>query len=420
MDLISLILNDLLDKYERSSHFHGTARVKRRIFFHFNQQNLPDYIAGERPGFKEALHQAVRELEKRDLLAVEWVPGEKNNLLKRADLNLLKIGEAYALIGRTPKRSMLDEISGIIRDAMEGLSAPWITAYLAGCRDTIESTLTLPASLPTEKKEIVLLLEALRGLDHKGEAEMLERVFSIKYLGESKLFTRKLKAFLVAAARRHYPGGMELSGEDILHELGLVKTTEELLLAGPLSLVVRGRTIDLAPLAFGTVIDTQLADELEIAGLEALKVLLVENKTNYHYLVRRGLPGGLAVIYLGGFPGPKKRRFLASLLAFCLENNREVDFIHWGDLDWGGICIHQLLKEKALPGLRSVYMDEETLLTYRHMGESFGSSYRGRLLKLKQSPRYAAFHKLIELMLELNLRLEQEALLADENFCLTL
>ncbi|MEW5785415.1 MAG: Wadjet anti-phage system protein JetD domain-containing protein [Bacillota bacterium] len=418
MDFTGLILNDLLDKFERSAHFHGTARVNRRICFHFNQQTLPDYLTGERPGFKEALHQAVRDLEKRSLLCVEWVPGEKNNLLKKACLNLEKTGEAYALIGRVSRHAELNEISAMLEEAGQGLHTPWIAAFLANCCAAIAETASLPACLPPEKEEIGLLLAALRGLEHKGEAEMLERVFSIKYLGGSKLFNHKVKSGLVAAARSCCFKDLELSGEDVLNELGIVKTTEELLLAGPLSAAIKGRTVDLAPLAFGTVIDTQAGGALQIAGLKASQVLLVENKTNYHYLVRRGLPENLLLIYLGGFPGPQKRRFLAALHDFCRENALPVDFLHWGDIDWGGIRIHQLLKEQALPALQPLYMDRETLLAYRGMAESFGPSYRARLLKLRHSPRYAAFHDLIGLMLELNLRLEQEALLAAGNFTL--
>lgn len=420
MDFTALILGRLLDKYERSAHFHGAARVNRRVCFSFNRQTLPDYIAGERPGFKAALHQAVHELAKRDLLTVEWVPGEKNNLLKKVCLNLDQVSEAYALTGRLSKRARLDEISAMLSEAAAGLRTPWISAFLNNCRDAIAATSALPASLPPEKEDVALLIKALRGLDHKGEAEMLERVFSISYLGDSKLFTRKVKSYLVTAARNHYLGNMELSDEDLLHELGLVKTTEELLLAGPLTLVVKGRTVDLTPLIFGTVIDTQMGGELKIAGLKASKVLLVENKTNYHYLLRQGLPDELLLIYLGGFPGPKKRRFLAALHTFCCDQALPVNFLHWGDIDWGGLRIHQLLKEQVLPVLKPIYMDRETLLTYRHMAENFAPSYRPRLLKLQQSPRYAPFHDLLDLMLDLNLRLEQEALLADPTFTLTI
>jgi hypothetical protein len=46
-------------------------------------------------------------------------------------------------------------------------------------------------------------------------------------------------------------------------------------------------------------------------------------------------------------------------------------------------------------------------------GEQLTAAYRTRLEKMKKDPAYAGFDTLIDLMLELNIRLEQEALLAD-------
>lgn len=411
MDYAGRILGDLLDKYERSVHFQGAARVKRRISFPFDRRTFPGYISGERPGEKEALHQAVKELAGYDIITVEWVSGEQNNLLRKVYLNLDKVDEAYNLAGRVSKNVILEEYRAMLKGAGEEMITPWIKSFLDECCRDISGNREIPSYLPSKKEDAALLLRALRGLEKKGETEMLERIFSISYLGGSKLFSRKVKAALIAAARRSFIKDPELPGEDVLHELGLVKTTEELLLAGPLTLTLKNRVVDLAPLIFGTVIDTQMEDELKIKELKAEKLLLVENKTNYHYLLRRGLPGGVLLIYLGGFPGPRKRRFLGALSSYCRNNKRQVKFLHWGDIDWGGMRIHQLLKEQALPALEPFYMDRETLLNYRDMAETFPIPYRSRLLKLRQSPRYAIFHHLIDLMLELNLRLEQEAIL---------
>jgi len=381
---------------------------------------MPAYLAGENPQVKEAVHQTVKELNKKGILEVEWVPGEKGNLLKRVSLNLDRIEAAYKLTGRVPKRTELEEINNSIQAVKDAIKAPWIKEFLSFCQEEISTRLTLPSSLPKEKQQLELVLKALQGLDQKGEEEVLERVFSIRYLGDSKLFTRKVRPYIINAARSYYLQDVELTAEDVLYELGLVKTTEEFLLAGPLLIEIQGKPVDLALLSFGTVIDTQMVNDIKIGELKARKVLLVENKTNFHYLTRKGLPADLLLIYLGGFPGPKKRQFLTCLYSFCRDNKRQVEFIHWGDLDWGGLRIHQLLREKAIPTLRPLYMDAKTLLAYKNMGESLSSSYRNKLIKQRQSSQYEVFHSLIDLMLELNIKLEQEALLADNNFVLTL
>ena len=413
MDYKSLLLNDLLTKYENSAHFHGVARVNRRILFTFNKKSVPAYFAGDRPQVKEALHQTVKELERQGILAVEWIPGEKNNLLRRVSLNLNKTEEAYAAIGRIPRMDQLAEVNRLVEDAASGIKTHWIREFLLYCQDEITQQLTWPALLPKERPELELLLKALKGLDVKGDEDILERVFSIRYLGGSKLYSRKVKTSLIAIVRCFFLTDSELSDEDILYELGIIKTTEELLLSGPLIVELRGQRIDLSPFAFGAVLDTQAAHELKIVNVQAKRVLLVENKTNFHYLTRDGLPPDMLLIYLGGFPGPRKRLLLAKIYDFC--RSQRVSFWHWGDIDWGGFRIFMFLRENVMPSLCPVYMDEKTLLACRDMTENISLSYRSKLINLKENPKYECFFGLIDLMLELNIKLEQEALLADKN-----
>lgn len=420
MNYREMILGQLLTKYENSAHFQRTAKINRRLTFTFDKNSLPAYAAGEEPQVKEAVHQVIEDLRQKGILEVEWVRGEKNNLLKRVSLNLEKVEEAYRLIGRTPKRAQLAEIDECIQVYKEQMVAPWLQDFLNHCQGVIRERLVFPPALPAEKADLVLLLKALKGLEKKGEEELLERVFSLKYLGDSKLFSQKVRSYLVNIARSHYLWDPDLSDEDVLYELGIVKTSEEILLAGPLAINLQGQRIDLTPLAFGAVIDTQMINDVEIQQVLAGKVLLVENKTNFHHLVRKGLPPDLLLIYLGGFPGPRKRKFLTMLADFFRQEEKTGRFYHWGDLDWGGLRIFQLLQEKVLPGLQPLYMDEKTLLAYQDYGETLNPVYRKRLEKLGQSPQYAVFHGLISLMLELNIKLEQEALLIDDNFRLEL
>jgi len=72
-----------------------------------------------------------------------------------------------------------------------------------------------------------------------------------------------------------------------------------------------------------------------------------------------------------------------------------------------------LLRAEVFPGLQPLFMDEETLLRYQEWGEPLLPAYRSRLARLTKDVRYTNFHCLIALMLQLNIRLEQEALLAD-------
>lgn len=413
MNYGAAILNALLDRYEKSAHFYGTARTNRRIVFNFNRETMPEYFSGEQPLVKAAVHQAVSELQAGRLVNLEWLRGEKGNLLKRVVLNLEELAGAYQLVGRTPRFEQLAELQALVSQAASQTNLPWIKEFLSGCETELAERRVMPSLLPPERIEQELLLKALAGIDHKGETEMPERVFSLRYLGGSKLLSGRVRGSLVAVAREYLLRDADLPEGDVLAELGIVKTSSELLLAGPLSLRIRGLDVRLSPLVFGAVVDTQMGKETEIHEVATDRIILIENKTNFHELARQGLAETMLLIYLGGFPGPGKRRFLVALHDYCARERPSARFFHWGDIDWGGFKIHRLLKDHAVPGLIPLFMDKETLLKYQEAGEQLTAAYRTKLEKIKKDPAYAEFFRLIELMLKLNIRLEQEALLAE-------
>ncbi|MHB1256433.1 MAG: Wadjet anti-phage system protein JetD domain-containing protein [Dethiobacteraceae bacterium] len=410
MDYCSFLLNTLLDKYETSAHFFETSRVNRRVAFPFNRSTIPVYFAGDQPQDKHAIHQAVLELQTAGILQAEWQRGEKGNLLKRTTLNLQHIAAAYRMAGRTPKADQLAEQLFLLSSTASKIQTPWILETLASAQNSIRVSRTIPAPFPNTTEQLELFLKVLSGLDDKKEGELSERIFSIYYLGHSKLFTGKTRSALITLARRRF-SDPDLSDEDILAELGIVKTSTELLIAGPLTITIDGIATDLTPLTFGAVIDTSQISRICFANLHVDTILLIENKTNFHELVRKGLSKHIILIYLGGFPGPGKRQLLAALNQ---QTRATTQIYHWGDIDWGGFRIHRILKETAFPNIRPLFMDEATLLSYRHMTDTLHPSYAKRLEKLSQDTRYNEFHTVIQTMLAYNLRLEQEALLADE------
>ncbi|MCL5981109.1 MAG: DUF2220 domain-containing protein [Firmicutes bacterium] len=412
MDYKGWLLSALLDRYEKSAHFFGAGKISRRVSFPFNAKTAPGYWAGDQPLIKEAIHQAVQELAAAGILSVEWLRAERGNLLQRVTLNLAQLEEAYRVAGRAPKADELETLARLLAKAAEASRTGWIQQFLTDCGQELQSKREVPAPLPRERQETELLLKALSGLDDKGDAEMPQRVFSLRYLGSSKQLTGRVRTALVAAARQYKLTDPELPEADVLAELGLVKTTDELLLAGPLTLEVRGRRIDVSPLIFGTVVDAQMERDIDIVELRTETVLLVENKTNFHELARRGVAEKILLVYLGGFPGPRKRCLLGRLRTYGELQNPTTVF-HWGDIDLGGLQIYRLLRAEVFPGLQPLFMDEETLLRYQEWGEPLLPAYRSKLARLTKDVRYTNFHCLIALMLQLNIRLEQEALLAD-------
>ena len=65
-------------------------------------------------------------------------------------------------------------------------------------------------------------------------------------------------------------------------------------------------------------------------------------------------------IYCHGFFSPKEVEFLQELAVLASEN---VEFLHWGDMDYGGIRIFLFNKEKIFPKLKPYPV------SYTHLAE---------------------------------------------------
>ncbi|NLT96384.1 MAG: hypothetical protein GXW85_12805 [Clostridia bacterium] len=414
MDFRVQILNALLDKYEASRHYQGEALINRKVKLPFKAKNMPLYWDTDHPHYKVAIHQAVQELSREGIITVNWLPFEKGNLLDNVVLNLDKLEEAYLLAQRTPKRDTVARFQKQLKELKEKVSFPWIREFLDKAHEESVKSKSIPAFLPQEEEERELLFRALWGLDELKGEPILERVFSKKYLGNSKVCQKKIRKYLALIAGNFAFYDQELAEDDILAELGIEKTTEELLIKGNIVFSYQGQVLDYGTFPFGGIIDTGFARHMEIININAGTVLTLENKTNFHYLACRGLPGDILLIYTGGFPGPRKRELLKRLYSFALKTQLNLTFYHWGDIDIGGFRIFKVL-EVVIPNLRPLFMDINTVREFEEYCEETNKAYNRQLEKLLFDEGYQRFHPVIRYLLEKKIRLEQEALLISDD-----
>lgn len=411
MDFKGHILNTLLDKYEKSSHYQGKAKVNRKIALNVNSKSLPWYWKSEQPHLKKAIHEVVKELAHQGIIQYKWMPFEKGNLLDSVWLNLEKIDLAYSAIGRIPKETRVTEVAQQLESLLPRVTQPWIRNFLVDCLTGLKENKDFPSLLPVDQEERELLLKALMGLEDKRDIVLLERVFSLKYLGHSKIFQREVKGRLTRIASKYLLDNPDLTEDEIISELGIEKTSEEVLLWGSISFHYGDKEIDYSFLPFGGVIDTKYIHKMEFCSIKVPKIITIENKANFHYMVNSGLVTGALLVYLGGFPGPQKRIFLEVLY----NTNSGNAFYHWGDIDLGGFRIFQTIK-KVIPTLEPLFMDEDTLLKYKDYCDVLEDNYASQLKKLLCDNEYEKFWPVINTMLSYKIRLEQEALLVSKQF----
>lgn len=468
MDYQANIINLLLDKYEQSRHFQGTAQVNRRITLKFDKKDYPIYDI-EQADVKEAIHHAALNLQKRGLITVEWMKYEEGNIMSRVFLNLEAVPEAYAFVQRKGKREILAEIRLELEKLRDEANTPWITGFCTSMLLEIEERKNIPKYLPKNQSDFHLLLAALRGIEEKGDDELLERIFSRRYLGGSKEFEKKMRSRLVTIIRRFLLDNEDIADEDVLEHIGLIKTSEDISFFGPLVVSLHGQTIDFSPFCYGASMNTEMIKNFEVAELQVARVVTIENKAAYLEYIKNfrlapplisaqpelkspGLteteqtlnteiqpklvrikrtPGSQPaaagqqtcitsplpdtsveqelIVYLAGFYSPVKRLFLEKIYNFVQNNRIPAAFYHWGDLDLGGFQIFAHL-QKLIPELQPLHMDVSTLEENAELGDYFDEKYRKQLQKLLRQKEYAVFFPVIHAMLQMGIKLEQEAL----------
>jgi len=283
-------------------------------------------------------------------------------------------------------------------------------------------------SLETDKAKAVI--RALQAINDKGDADCLERVFSLRCFGDSKVFERLAKKKVLEIIRRYLineevgrndeAGRKEVAGaddqdfsdEEILAQVGIVRNPEQLEFCGNLTGVLAGRSLNFSAFTYGAALTQRTFDELEITSLPGVQqVLFIENKANYVEYITGNRSEDMLVVYHGGFYSPRRGQFFRKLYAAGREHG--LVFSHWGDLDLGGLRIYHRLKTQIIPELKPFLMDKEALLSKKEYWQTFDDKYGQELGKLLSDPDYQEFHEVIAVMLEEKVRLEQEAFLAE-------
>lgn len=408
MDYQRLILTRLLEKYEESKHFLGDAKVNRKVALKFNRKQFPWYDL-EKVEVKEAVHFAVKKLGEKKIIKLKWMRFEEGNILEEVVLNLEKLDTAYQLAGRKPKEDSLQEVLSQLDEIKKSVQTPWIGKFFHLCIDHLENKKLLPKFLPKEGELCHLFLSALAGIDQKGSDEMLERVFSRKYLGGSKELERKIRSRLVTVIKEFFPLDKDLEDEEVLENVGLIKTSEDLLFRGPLGIDLLQEKIDFAPFIFGASMNTETIKRFEVRTLNVDRVITIENKASYLAYIKNHNGEKELAVYLGGFYSPVKKIFLEKVRDFIRTKGLETEFYHWGDLDLGGFNIF-LQVQKLIPQVQPFLMDVETLSKFAGYGDQIDDDYGKKLAALLEKPEYRIFYETVKEMLRLGIKLEQEAI----------
>lgn len=407
------LLHMLLDKYENSALYKGTARSNRRVWLHFNRRNLPRYFDDSTARHKENINESARFLEGRGLVEIVWERFEEGNLIKKIALNLDHLREAYNFLGRRPREDKENRVAGLARQYARG-AAPWVRDFLHYVADRVESGESVARYLDINDPDRAgALFKAVREAGLLGE-ETPRRVFSQRVLGSTKAFDAVAGSVARVAADFHPQfretgGGGAVEPGAVLAELGIVDNPGHIFISGGLQFIINGKLIDVADFYPDLGISTELAGRMRVAAVTADYIITIENLTAFYSFIKINR-GNFLAVYLGGYHNSLRRNFLRKIREHLDVTGISKPFYHWGDIDYGGFDIFVHLRDNCLADLRPVFMDINTLEKYRAFCLPFNDRYAEKLRKLLADPGYRVFHPVLAYMLQNGVRLEQECI----------
>lgn len=164
-----------------------------------------------------------------------------------------------------------------------------------------------------------------------------------------------------------------------------------------------GVEIDTSQNLYGTIINAQTLEHASPLRLPDVKqVIIIENKANYE---KQKYKRDTLYIFCHGFFSSKEVRFLKKIVDVAEDN---VEYYHWGDMDYGGIRIFQFNKANIFPELQPFKMLKRDY--ERAVAQGAGVSIEAGKRKKLELLIAGDLEELKQCILEYGLEIEQELL----------
>lgn len=381
-----IILNLLLDKYERSKSFTGDNKVEQRFSVKIATL-FPKYGDEAEYDLFNALNEAVFALSEMDFVSFQC---KKNGVIENVSLKFTRLYDAYAYLTRTPKAETNRNLTGLLEqyDGENDL----LTRFCTVQKERIAKN-KKAEYFDGDIAEYEKLLKAVSMIFDVAE-ETFIRDFSIRVFGDSKSF----EAIKGKVKRLLFQYGDFPNEETVLEDLNIVKNPGHIYMKGSALIQISGQTIDLSKLNGDVAISSALLPDVEKITVTGKRIMSIENLTSFHAFSEKDT----FAVYLGGYHNTHRRRFIQQLF----KDNPTAAYYHFGDIDAGGFYILLHLRNKTGVPFLPYHMDISTLQQYCDYTKQLTENDVKRLKKLADTE----FSDTINYMLTNNCKLEQEAM----------
>ena len=398
MNYSKIILNELLDKLDKRQVKYGGVSVSRKISLE-NREDVDvfsKYWGDDAYLYRDEIDDAIKRLE--NLGFVRAIYDGATSFLIKVVLVEEHASEAFSYLGRIPEAVRIaGDINGgqkLLKTLQESTTS---YSFLKKMLDNLQSGKSCKQYFKSydELEEIVIAVKVIE----ENDEEILLRNFSKKKFKDSK-FLERIGAKLLKIFNT-FGGEVFSSFHELCERYLIVRDTGYAIVKHGLRLSINQQEIDLDALGIDFCLSDSAIEQMKITQITRKKVITIENLTTFHYFDSNDA----IVIYLGGYHNAVKRKFLKKLSAF----DSQLDWFHFGDIDWGGFEIFMDLTRKTGINFHPIMMSINELRTYRSECAPLTSEDRQRLQRLLNDKDAAIFYSTIEFMLKNGYKLEQES-----------
>lgn len=395
-----MILNALLEKYEKSRVYQSQTEQQRRILLKpkdFKKINFEDYEK------KTAFFEALEELKIEGVIDYEWVLYEKGNLVSKIWLiqNLECVKRAYQIIGKIPTYVEHYDTMEIIKSTKFNYYS-WMETLRQELIKTFEQTGKFGQLLTSDQDLNHKIIKCLIELERLSGEPIHERIFSVLVLGDSKAFQKLIKPKLLTWMKRYID---DFNDTDPMSYVGIMTNPELLFFCGPLIIYFNEGIYDASFFTNGATVLSHYVDEIIRLDMHTVKkVIFIENRTTYEVALRHRSEDML-LVYHGGFAGKLKHGFFKKIF----DCSQDTVFYHWSDMDLGGVRIFKALKN-TIPVLEPIFMDRKTLEDYYDSSKPMTSAYRDKVKNAMEKEEDPQIKEMLKVCYDMGVRLEQEAI----------
>ena len=381
------ILRLLIERYENSVLSTTGSDRNLRIVSRL-EKDFPEYCDYEKFDLAQSMNDDIRGWEEKGWITSLY-DGEKERYTV-IRLNVDAVDEICEALHYSTSKMTAKQMSDLmLRYRGQGID-PYIDDVLERIRTFKPYKSLVYADLHLQE-DLLKSLTAMMKLDE----DILERLFSAKYLGNSKAF-EKIAPKAVSVLRRYF-NAEEEDDKQLLAQYHILKNPGHLILKGHGTLQTGSSILHIEDFTEGLTLSSADVKHVRLISVEDSSILTIENLTSFYQCGSQDT----LIIYLGGYHNTVRREFLMRLYSAFPDKM----YLHSSDIEAGGFHILEHLRSKTGIPFRPYKMDAETLLKHRDHAVSLTENDRTRLMSLICIPEY---QEVISCMLEQNIKLEQE------------